>query len=136
RQRLWPADTFVDFDHSLNVSINKLRQVLDDDADNPRFVATAGRRGYRFIAPVGGPGQMVAEKPIEASLPPGASKAAMEESSPDNSQVKPQGNRKFPKVAAFVMILLTVATVAASWRYLHPRPPLSPRKIMLAVLPL
>ena len=52
RQRLWPADTFVDFDHSLNVSINKLRQALGDAADNPRFVATVGRRGYRFIAPV------------------------------------------------------------------------------------
>ena len=51
-QRLWPADTFVDFDHSLHVSINKLRQALGDSADNPRFVATTGRRGYRFIAPV------------------------------------------------------------------------------------
>jgi DNA-binding winged helix-turn-helix (wHTH) protein len=51
RRRLWPADTFVDFDHSLNVSINKLRHVLGDSADNPRFVATIGRRGYRFIAP-------------------------------------------------------------------------------------
>jgi len=53
RQSLWPADTFVDFDHSLNASINKLRQALDDDPDNPRFIATAGRKGYRFIAPVG-----------------------------------------------------------------------------------
>src|SRR5580704_9462597 len=52
RQRLWPTNTFVDFDHSLNVSINKLRQALGDAADNPRFVATVGRRGYRFIAPV------------------------------------------------------------------------------------
>ena len=51
RQRLWPSDTFVDFDHSLNVSINKLRQALGDAAGNPRFVATIGRRGYRFIAP-------------------------------------------------------------------------------------
>src|SRR5258708_37010943 len=55
RQRLWPADTFVDFDHSLNASINKLRQALDDAAANPRFVETAGRRGYRFIAPVSTP---------------------------------------------------------------------------------
>jgi Tol biopolymer transport system component/DNA-binding winged helix-turn-helix (wHTH) protein len=51
RRRLWAADTFVDFDHSLNVSINKVRQTLGDTADNPRFVATVGRRGYRFIAP-------------------------------------------------------------------------------------
>ena len=53
RRRIWPADTFVDFDHSLNVSIKKLRDALGDVADNPRFIATAGSRGYRFIAPVG-----------------------------------------------------------------------------------
>ena len=52
RQKLWPADTFVDFDHSLNASINKLRQALDDAAGNPRFIATVGRRGYKFIAPL------------------------------------------------------------------------------------
>jgi DNA-binding winged helix-turn-helix (wHTH) protein/Tol biopolymer transport system component len=51
RRRLWSADTFVDFDASLNTSVNKLRQALSDSAENPRFIATAGRRGYRFIAP-------------------------------------------------------------------------------------
>jgi len=52
RQRLWPADTFVDFDHSLNAAVNKLREALEDSASNPRFVQTLPRRGYRFIAPV------------------------------------------------------------------------------------
>lgn len=52
RQRLWPADTFVDFDHSLNTAVNKLREALEDSASNPRFVQTLARRGYRFIAPV------------------------------------------------------------------------------------
>ncbi len=52
RQKLWPADTFVDFDHGLNTAINKLREVLGDTANNPRFVETLARRGYRFIAPV------------------------------------------------------------------------------------
>jgi len=52
RQRLWPADTFVDFDHSLNTAINKLREALGDTAANPRFIETLARRGYRFIAPV------------------------------------------------------------------------------------
>src|SRR5947208_361163 len=51
-KRLWPADTFVDFDHGLNNAMNKLRFALGDSADNPRFIATAGRRGYRFIAPI------------------------------------------------------------------------------------
>jgi TolB-like protein len=55
RQRLWPADTFVDFDHSLGTAINKIREALGDSADNPRFVETLARRGYRFIAPVSRP---------------------------------------------------------------------------------
>jgi DNA-binding winged helix-turn-helix (wHTH) protein len=52
KEALWSADTFVDFDHSLNAAVAKLRQALDDSADNPRFIATVARRGYRFIAPV------------------------------------------------------------------------------------
>jgi cholera toxin transcriptional activator len=54
RQRLWPSDTFVDFDHSLNTAINKVREALGDSASNPRFIETLARRGYRFIAPVQG----------------------------------------------------------------------------------
>src|SRR5687767_9048131 len=52
RQKLWSTDTFVDFEHGLNSSVKKLRQALGDSADNPRFVETLARRGYRFIAPV------------------------------------------------------------------------------------
>ena len=52
RERLWPAGTFVDFEHSLNAAVKRLRAALGDDADNPRFVETLHRRGYRFIAPV------------------------------------------------------------------------------------
>src|SRR5215813_9979960 len=49
RARLWPADTFVDFDHGLNKAMNKLREALADSADAPRFIETIARRGYRFI---------------------------------------------------------------------------------------
>jgi len=52
RQKLWPADTFVDFDHSLNTAVNKLRELLGDSASSPRYIETLARRGYRFIAPV------------------------------------------------------------------------------------
>ena len=52
RQRLWPSDTFVDFDHSLNTAINKVRETLGDLASSPRYVETVARKGYRFIAPV------------------------------------------------------------------------------------
>jgi cholera toxin transcriptional activator len=54
RQKIWPADTFVDFDHSLNTAVNKIRESLGDSASSPRFVETLARRGYRFIAPVDG----------------------------------------------------------------------------------
>ena len=52
RERLWAANTIVDFDHGLNTAIKKLRQALGDSADSPRFIETLARRGYRFIAPV------------------------------------------------------------------------------------
>ncbi len=51
-RRVWPADTFVDFDHSLNKAVNKLRDALGDSAEEPRYIETLPRRGYRVIAPV------------------------------------------------------------------------------------
>jgi DNA-binding winged helix-turn-helix (wHTH) protein len=54
QKRLWPEDTFVDFDLSLNSAVKKLRQALSDDSENPRFIETLYRRGYRFIGPVNG----------------------------------------------------------------------------------
>ncbi len=52
RSKLWPADTFVDFDHGLNNAVARIREVLDDSSDTPRYVETIPRRGYRFIAPL------------------------------------------------------------------------------------
>lgn len=63
RRALWSDDTFVDFDHSLNTVVNKLRDALDDAAANPRFIETLARRGYRFIAPVGVVGEGAAASP-------------------------------------------------------------------------
>jgi predicted ATPase/DNA-binding winged helix-turn-helix (wHTH) protein len=66
RQRLWPTDTFVDFDHGLNTAVNRLREALGDSAENPRFVETLSRRGYRFIAPVERPtGDGFSETPVK-----------------------------------------------------------------------
>src|SRR4029079_11004054 len=63
QQRLWPDGTFVDFEHSLNAAVKRLRAVLGDDADNPRFVETLPRRGYRFIASLRD-GETVAMLPV------------------------------------------------------------------------
>ncbi len=60
RENLWPADTFVDFDHSLNSAVARLREALRDSAEKPRFIETIAKRGYRFIAP------------LQAAAPPGA----------------------------------------------------------------
>jgi cholera toxin transcriptional activator len=73
QQKLWPADTFVDFDHSLNTAINKVREALGDSASSPRYIETLARRGYRFIAPVQNPVQ----SPAQNSLPiPAAAESA------------------------------------------------------------
>jgi DNA-binding winged helix-turn-helix (wHTH) protein len=69
RSRLWPADTFVDFDHSLNTAIRRLRDALGDTAENPRFVETVARRGYRFLAPVNGNGSSVQVPSLAESEP-------------------------------------------------------------------
>jgi cholera toxin transcriptional activator len=72
RERLWPADTFVDFDHGLNTAVNQIRNSLGDSASNPRFVQTLPRKGYRFIAPV----QIVAEEiPVAAAEEPARPKS-------------------------------------------------------------
>jgi DNA-binding winged helix-turn-helix (wHTH) protein len=64
RQNLWSGDIFVEFDNSLRVAVGKLRDALGDSADNPRFVETVPRLGYRFIAPV----QVSATEPASVSL--------------------------------------------------------------------
>src|SRR2546422_360091 len=63
QKKLWPADTFVDFERGLNRAINKLREALGDDADSPRFIETLLRRGYRFVAPVEPAGSTIGAGP-------------------------------------------------------------------------
>ena len=61
---LWNSDTFVEFDHSLGTAVNKIREALDDSAENPKFVETLPRRGYRFI------GHLTVDTPANAILAP------------------------------------------------------------------
>src|SRR5215475_12792374 len=76
RHKLWPGDTFVDFDHSLNKAINKLREALGDSAEAPRFIETLPKRGYRFLTPIdknaarrAAPIDSIAVFPLSTSLP-------------------------------------------------------------------
>ena len=70
-QRLWSGNTFVDFEHSLNAAIKKLRESLEDTAENPRFIETVPRRGYRFIAPVTRADPSSASRPSVEAVAPG-----------------------------------------------------------------
>ena len=73
RQNLWPADTFVDFDHGLNSAVARLRDALRDSADKPRFIETVAKRGYRFIGPLEDSAPAVSEVPDVAPLSENAS---------------------------------------------------------------
>ena len=94
RQRLWGAETFVDFDHSLNTAINKLRETLNDSAAEPRYIETLARRGYRFLAAVEGAG--AAEAPAATGAGSGG---------PAESDALPAANRG---AVRFLLVLIQV----------------------------
>jgi TolB-like protein/DNA-binding winged helix-turn-helix (wHTH) protein/Tfp pilus assembly protein PilF len=77
RQRVWPEDTFVDFDHALNTAVKKLRNVLNDDADAPRYIETVPRRGYRFIGAI-----HPAPQPVPSAAPPALTAVSTDSSPP------------------------------------------------------
>src|SRR5687768_6619064 len=107
RDRLWAADTFVDFEHGLNAAVKRLRDVLGDSADRPRFVETVPKRGYRFVAPVDGlrrpdaePAGLAADpvpRPAESGQP---------------ATLAPRGARSRWAVAVFAAVALAAAVVA------------------------
>src|SRR5215510_3358869 len=102
QKRLWP-DTFVDIEHNLNTAINKIREVLGDSAESPRFVETLPRRGYRFIGEV--------ERPVEPAVPVLTVK-------PDRGS---QSRQAWLKIAAGVVAILVVALAAAvAYRWHRP----------------
>src|ERR1700689_3115920 len=119
QRKLWPADTFVDFDTSLNSAIKKLRDALADSAEEPRSIETVPRRGYRFIAQVENapkPTLAVMEKPLAPVLPPASSPGFW--------------NKRRAFVAAGAAILLIVGTFA-SWRIFFAKPVLTGTDVIL-----
>jgi eukaryotic-like serine/threonine-protein kinase len=119
RQKLWPADTFVDFDTGLNSAIKKLRDVLGDSAEEPRYIETLPRRGYRFIAHV-----------ENGTLP---TLSIVEEHRAPVLPLKPRpepGNKRRIVVAACVAASLAVAALVA-WRVFFVRPALTGTDVIL-----
>lgn len=121
RQRVWPEDTFVDFDHALNTAIKKLRSVLSDDADAPRYIETVPRRGYRFIGPM--------QPPVQSLAVLNPSLTAYADSSPPRHQ-------QALLIAALALVLVFTAIYYFSSRRfrVNANPPFS-GAAMLAVLP-
>jgi TolB-like protein/DNA-binding winged helix-turn-helix (wHTH) protein len=124
RDKLWPADTFVDFDHSLNTAVRKLREALGDSAETPRYIETLAKRGYRFVAPVTEPGP---------TAQPGPSTGAQVPSLP------PANRARLPASARGALVVVAVVCTTALVTYWAPRRP-GPRtrpgrRLTLAVLP-
>jgi DNA-binding winged helix-turn-helix (wHTH) protein/Tol biopolymer transport system component len=128
-KKLWPADTFVDFDVGLNSAIRKLRQALGDDADNPHYIETLAKRGYRFIAPVADVVPAVPPKsrdsPVQA--PDTLSGDGTGSETREESQRKPR--RWYWVLAACVLALVSYGALLALRRANTPPPPAIERQI-------
>jgi DNA-binding winged helix-turn-helix (wHTH) protein/Tfp pilus assembly protein PilF len=119
QQKLWPADTYVAFDDGLNTAIKKLRLALGDSADNPRFIETVPRRGYRFLA---APNitEQTAQTEVAAETAEPVS-TGLQDQDPDTTSDAPQVIREFPKaswgrrVLPWAAAMIVVGVVATGW---------------------
>jgi TolB-like protein/DNA-binding winged helix-turn-helix (wHTH) protein/Tfp pilus assembly protein PilF len=120
QERLWPGDTFVEFENGLNNAISRLRETLGDNADRPLFIETLPRRGYRFVAPL----EVRPDAPAQEPPPPVVPTAASQ------SPSRMTAWRWWPAAAAIV-----AATGSVSWYWPSPRPAPAPSTRSVAVLP-
>ena len=141
RARLWPADTFVDFDHRLAVAVSKLRDALRDSAENPRFVETIGRRGYRLMVPVesvdrvSGRGAPASSEEQVPALPKPTVEASEQIVVPDLSRQLKRKRRQIFFVSAILVLIVTAIAITQS-SYFTPRKKIQPTALRsLAILP-
>jgi TolB-like protein/DNA-binding winged helix-turn-helix (wHTH) protein len=135
RSKLWPADTFVDFDHGLNNAVARIREVLEDSSGTPRYIETIPRRGYRFIAPI-------TEVPSNNnSVPAPTSSAAngevrftLSDASIPATQGKPASTLLKPLVGAVALLALLAVTLV--WYQGRSAKAIQPAIKSIAVLPL
>ena len=141
RNRLWSADTFVDFDHRLAVAVSKLRDALQDSADKPKFIETVGRRGYRFLCQL----ESASFLPVDSNA--GTDNAPIVSSRPSEQGEIPEGvapgpTRPLPRpliyLSSAALLTLLILLLVALPKFLRLRsarePSLTPRS--LAILPL
>ena len=121
RNRLWQSDTFVDFDHGVNNAVMRLREVLGDSSDSPRFIETVPRRGYRFIAHVDeSPWSASSSTPQQSesqklAIPTTEDPAIAPALSPSSIQ---QGVKRHRTLIVVGVVAIVLFAVAVTWRYL------------------
>jgi DNA-binding winged helix-turn-helix (wHTH) protein len=132
RQVLWPSDTFVDFDHSLNTAVMTLRDVLGDSADKPLYIETLPKRGYRFVAPV----TLGPASETQGGLADTSNLPADPDLNGALSEPAPRHREKLGKRLAWGVAALCIAILAglgvAHWRSI---PPAESRHLRLSLLP-
>ena len=127
-EQVWGAETFVDFEHGLNFAIRQIRAALDDDAEQPRFLETLPKRGYRFIATVSSAYASSLEELSQGELPPTRAE-------PRNDYQRPPATwRQRPLAVVSVLAILVLTVALLAWRQ-HLRRQSSSHVIVLAVLP-
>src|SRR6266436_2879500 len=131
RQILWPNDTFVDYDRSINVAMAILRKSLADDADHPKYIETLARRGYRLIAPVEWQQSSTAAQDTFGSLT--ETLPRIEGPMAEREPRAPRYSRKAAVLGASALILVVVGYI--TWRHFRAIARARSEKIMLAVLP-
>ena len=120
KQKLWPSDSFGDFEHGLNAAVNRVREALGDSSDNPRFVETLPRRGYRFIAPVEAT-EPETKKALPESVPARSPDGQPASAANTQRQSPPRPRRRWIPAIAFLLLLL-MATGAFLFMRLRNRP--------------
>lgn len=142
RTALWPGDVHVDFDHSLNAAVKKLRQALNDSAETPRYIETLPKRGYRFIGPTEVPQApetqaSAASIPDSSNAPPEVAAPLAEASAPALTLAGQSGSERKRLLYVAVAVAMTIAISIGYWKWKaqYIRPAASSDRTMLAVLP-
>jgi len=132
KQTLWPTDTFVDFDDGLNTAVKKIRDLLGDSAERPRYIETIPRRGYRFVGPVTLPPLVQTTAPVAAS----DTQPALTSPPPKTAAWRRAASARYAAVGVLALVVVFVGVDVGGWRARLIGHAEVPRIESLAVLPL